>query len=90
MKWAGLVTLVLTVVLALYLVWFLGGLPGRVAAERGHPKVDAIKIGGWATMIFGIVGWPWVLMWAYSHPHPHPRPEDKVLDDAADINGETP
>jgi len=85
MIWAGLFTLILTVALTLYLLWFLGSLPGRVAAERGHPKVDAIKIGGWATMVFGIVGWPWVLMWAYSHP----SQEDKAPDDTADITGDT-
>ena len=42
MKWAGLILLIITIALALYLVWFVGGMPGRVAAERGHPKADAI------------------------------------------------
>ena len=67
MKWAGLAVLIIMIVLALYVVWFIGGMPGRVAEERNHPKAQAIKVGGWATLIFGVVGWPWVLMWAYSH-----------------------
>jgi hypothetical protein len=70
MKWAGLAVLILSIVLALYVVWFIGGMPGRVAEARNHPKAQAIKVGGWATLIFGVVGWPWVLMWAYSHTPP--------------------
>jgi hypothetical protein len=70
MKWAALILLIVTAALALYFLYFIGGMPGRVAAERGHPKADAIRVGGWATLIFGIVGWPWVLMWAYSNPLP--------------------
>jgi hypothetical protein len=66
MKWAGLILLVITIALALYVVWFIGNLPGRIAAERGHPKADAIRVGSWATLVFGVVGWPWVLMWAYT------------------------
>ena len=68
MKWAALALTIFLMGLALYAVWFLGGLPGRVAAERNHPKAEAINVGSWAALIFGAVGWPWVLMWAYSHP----------------------
>jgi hypothetical protein len=86
MKWAGLILLIITIALALYLVWFIGGMPGRIAAERGHPKADAIRVGGWATLIFGMVGWPWVLMWAYAHPAPE-VPAD-TTEPAADIEGD--
>ena len=88
MKWAGLILLIVTIVLALYFLYFIGGLPGRVAAERGHPKADAIRVGGWATLIFGIVGWPWVLMWAYSHPLPE-MPADAADLSAANAEGDT-
>ncbi len=87
MKWAGLILLIVTIALALYVVWFLGGMPGRVAADRGHPKADAIRVGGWATLIFGIVGWPWVLMWAYSHPAPE-VPADSLAEPAAETEGD--
>ncbi len=87
MKWAGLILLIVTIVLALYFLYFIGGLPGRVAAERGHPKADAIRVGGWATLIFGIVGWPWVLMWAYSHPLPE-MPASVSDESAADATGD--
>ncbi len=87
MKWAGLILLIITIALALYVVWFVGGMPGRVAADRGHPKADAVRVGGWATLIFGIVGWPWVLMWAYSHPAPE-VPADALAEPAAETEGD--
>lgn len=74
MKWLSLAILVIMIGLVLYLLWFVGSLPGRVAAERDHPKAQAINVGSWATLIFGVVGWPWVLMWAYSHPAPEAEP----------------
>ena len=40
--------------------------PGRVAAARQHPHAEAVAIGGWATLLFGGVFWPLVLMWAYA------------------------
>jgi hypothetical protein len=48
------------------LVWYLGTLPGRVAKNRNHPYELAISYGGWATLVLGGVGWPFVLMWAYA------------------------
>ncbi len=88
MKWAALILLIVTTVLALYFLYFIGGMPGRVAAERGHPKADAIRVGGWATLIFGVVGWPWVLMWAYSHPLPE-MPASASDESTADAAGDT-
>lgn len=50
---------------ALAVIYFLGSWPGRVAHKRKHPDAQAIEIGGWATLVFGAVLWPIVLMWAY-------------------------
>ena len=47
-------------------VFFIGNLPGSVAKKRNHPNADAIVMGSWAALIFGVVLWPLVLMWAYS------------------------
>lgn len=49
-------------------IWFLGGMPGRVAAARNHPYAKAITLGGWASLFLGVVTWPLILMWAYSNP----------------------
>jgi hypothetical protein len=62
----ALVSLLITVGLVVALIWFLGGLPGRIAKERHHPYAEAIQIGGWATLVLAGVGWPFVLMWAYA------------------------
>lgn len=64
----ALVVLLLIAALIGVLIWFLGGLPGKIAAERCHPFTQAIQIGGWATLLLGAVGWPFVLMWAYRSP----------------------
>lgn len=62
----ALFVLILMIGLVGFLIWMLGGLPGRVAESNSHPFVDAITIGGWSTLILGAVGWPFVLMWAYA------------------------
>ena len=65
---AAFVVLAVVAGLIIYLFAFLGGLPGRVAEERNHSQAQAIRIGGWATLIMAAVGWPFVLMWAYVRP----------------------
>jgi hypothetical protein len=39
--------------------------PGLIARKRGHPWARAVAIGGWATLIFGFVFWPLILIWAF-------------------------
>lgn len=59
--------IVLLVVIAtlLAVVVALGVMPGRIAHKRGHPWAQAVAVGSWATLIFGFVFWPLVLIWAY-------------------------
>jgi uncharacterized BrkB/YihY/UPF0761 family membrane protein len=59
--------IVLLVVLALLvaIIVALGAMPGRIARQRGHPWADAVAVGGRATLVFGLVFWPLVLVWAY-------------------------
>lgn len=52
--------------LAIALVVFLGGWPGRVATKRQHPFKSAVSIGGWVTLVAGGVFYPLVLIWAYA------------------------
>jgi hypothetical protein len=68
LSYVALLILVLIASLIGVLIWFLGGLPGRVASQRDHPYTQAIQVGGWATLFLGVVGWPLVLMWAYAGP----------------------
>ena len=43
----------------------LGMMPGHIARKRGHPWPEAVTVGSWATLVFGFVFWPLVLIWAY-------------------------
>ncbi|KQO85762.1 hypothetical protein ASF56_24690 [Methylobacterium sp. Leaf122] len=58
---------VLLVVAATLVATFvaLGVMPGRIARKRGHPWAQAVAIGSWATLVFGFVFWPLILIWAY-------------------------
>ncbi|MCJ2048757.1 DUF3302 domain-containing protein [Methylobacterium sp. J-070] len=58
---------VLLVVIATLVAAFLalGMMPGRIARRRGHPWAEAVAIGSWATLVFGFVFWPLILVWAY-------------------------
>ena len=60
--WIVLLVLVATLV-AIFVA--LGMMPGRIARRRGHPWAEAVAVGSWATLIFGFVFWPLVLIWAY-------------------------
>lgn len=60
--WIVLIVLLATLV-AIFVA--LGMMPGRIARRRGHPWAEAVTVGSWATLIFGFVFWPLVLIWAY-------------------------
>lgn len=57
-----LLTLIATM---LTLVVWLAMLPGKVAAQREHPQVDAIRVAGWVGIVTGVV-WVVALIWAYT------------------------
>jgi hypothetical protein len=61
---AWIVLVVLVATLAAVVV-ALGVMPGRIARRRGHPWAQAVAVGSWATLVFGFVFWPVVLIWAY-------------------------
>jgi Protein of unknown function (DUF3302) len=42
-----------------------GWLPGHIAASRGHPQAQAVRVAGWVTLICGFALWPIALIWAY-------------------------
>jgi len=71
--WIVLIILVATLI-AVFVA--LGMMPGRIARRRGHPWAEAVTVGSWATLIFGFVFWPLVLIWAYVDvpPRQEPRP----------------
>lgn len=57
-----LAILLVTVVLA---IWFLAGLPGRIALSRNHPQAESVKVAGWCSILLPIPLWPLAMIWAY-------------------------
>lgn len=75
----ALATLAMMAVMFIAIFIVLGGLPGRIAHKRGHPNAKAIQIGGWATLLLAVVGWPFVLMWAMAETSTNRSPENREL-----------
>jgi Protein of unknown function (DUF3302) len=65
---AAIILILIGIGFFIFLFLFLAGLPGRIAKKRNHPYAEAITIGGYATLVMGAFGWPFVLMWAYMTP----------------------
>lgn len=61
--------LLLTIVAA---VVILGGLPGKIAAERGHPQAKAIAAAGWISLATLGALWPIAFVWAFTGPATKP------------------
>ena len=59
------IVLTVLVVCTIGVLVILAILPGIIARRRNHPWAEAVAIGGWVTLIFGMVFWPLVLIWAY-------------------------
>ena len=79
--------LLLLAALCIAAVVLLGSLPGIVANKRNHPYADAIMVGGWATLLVGVVLWPVVLMWAFCPDLVSPT-RQRVSSTAANNEGE--
>ena len=47
---------------------FLASLPGKIAADRGHPQSDAIRVAGWLGLLTMGLFFPFALIWAYTRP----------------------
>lgn len=76
--WIVLIVLILTVIVGFVT---LAMLPGKVAAQRGHPQADAINVAGWVgALTFGVF-WPLALIWAYTRS---PLAAEKDADALAD------
>jgi hypothetical protein len=46
---------------------FLASLPGKIAADRGHPQADAIRVTGWLGLLTMGLLFPIALIWAYTN-----------------------
>jgi hypothetical protein len=64
LHWLTLVVLCVLPVLAAFVLYKLGGLPGTIAKTRGHPQAAAVNICGWMGVIT-LVLWPVAMVWAH-------------------------
>lgn len=67
LHWLTLAVLCVIPILAGYVVYRLGRLPGAIARTRNHPQAEAIGICGWMGIVT-LVLWPVALVWAYLAP----------------------
>jgi len=63
----ALVVIALLISFGIWLVVFLGNLPGDIARKRDHPQAEAIAALSWIGLITGI-GWFIAMVWAYYRP----------------------
>jgi hypothetical protein len=64
LEWMTLVVLCALPLVAGAVLYKLGGLPGSIAAARGHPQAAAINVCGWMGLIT-LVMWPVAMVWAH-------------------------
>ena len=67
LHWLTLGIVCVMPVLAAFVIYKLGGLPGAIARSRRHPQAEAISICGWMGIIT-LVLWPIAMVWAYLSP----------------------
>ena len=60
--------LLLLVAVVIWLVVFLGNLPGNIAREAGHPQTEAIVVLSWVGLLTMGVAWFVALVWAKTKP----------------------
>lgn len=81
LHWLTLGILCVLPVLAAFILYKLGGLPGSIARARGHPQAEAINVCGWMGIIT-VVLWPIAMVWAYLSPEksgdPHSLSQNDV------------
>ena len=61
---------------AVVVIIFIGGLPGKVATRRNHPHANAITAAGWISLITLGALWPIAFVWAFIPPRTHVSSSD--------------
>jgi hypothetical protein len=68
----------------IWLVVFLGNVPGDIARKRNHPQSEAISALGWIGLITLGVGWFVAMVWAYYKPDASDPGLQKRVDELED------
>ena len=56
-------TFFILAIASLFLIAFIGGLPGRIAIARKHPDAEAVRLMGWFGLL-AVVPWLQAFGWA--------------------------
>lgn len=64
----ALIVIALLISFVIWLVVFLGNMPGNIARKRNHPQVQAITALSWIGLITMGIGWFIAVVWAYYKP----------------------
>jgi len=80
----ALVVIALLIGFVIWLVVFLGNVPGDIARKRNHPQSEAISALGWIGLITMGVGWFVAMVWAYYKPDATDSSLQKRVDEMED------
>ncbi len=64
----ALIVIALLLGFTIWLVVFLGNIPGEIARKNNHPQAQAITALSWIGLITMGIGWFVALVWAYYKP----------------------
>ncbi len=64
----ALIVIALLLGFTIWLVVFLGSMPGEIAKKNNHPQAQAITALSWIGLITMGIGWFVALVWAYYKP----------------------
>ena len=80
----ALIVIAILLGLVIWLVVFLGNLPGDIARKRNHPQSEAISALGWIGLITMGLGWFVAMVWAYYKPDTSDSGLQKRVDEMED------
>ncbi len=60
----ALLVMAILVAVVIWLIVFLGNLPGKLAHQANHPQAEAITVLGWIGLFTGGLGWLAAIVWA--------------------------
>ena len=80
----ALIVIAILLAAVIWLVVFLGNVPGDIARKRNHPQSEAISALGWIGLITMGVGWFVAMVWAYYKPNASDSGLQKRVDNLED------
>ena len=80
----ALIVIAILLAAVIWLVVFLGNVPGDIARKRNHPQSEAISALGWIGLITMGVGWFVAMVWAYYKPDATDSSLQKRVDELED------